>query len=112
MRTSAARPSAQVGLLGVGAMVLTGCVSVPTVLPASTTPAAKPAAKPAVEAALLQDYDRRNNAAIAALSKRYDKDVWEGVDSAPVLVGDRFSSALENAKGKKAQPGTLTHRSK
>lgn len=105
------RRSGLVVVTGAASLVMAGCVAVPTSLPPAATPHAKAALAGAEADRMLQGYDQRNNAVIAGLSKKYDTKAWESVDTGPVLAGDRFSSALVHAGGKKLSTATITHSS-
>lgn len=89
-------------------LALSGCVSVPepAVLPSELRKVAVPAdgAK-----ALLDDYDQRNNALIAAQVKKPDAKAWAAVDSGPVLVADRFDTAWHIASREKRSVVSFSH---
>lgn len=90
------------------ALALSGCLALPA--PASQPKAATKVGLSADAArATLADYDRPNNAAIAAVAERADARVWNGVDSGPVLAADRFGTALRAVTGKKDRAVTITH---
>ncbi|MBM6404970.1 hypothetical protein JQN72_12030 [Phycicoccus sp. CSK15P-2] len=69
--------------------------------------------KTAVEAdglgALLEDYDERNNAAIAAAHKSDDPKVWASADAELVLDGDRFDTRRAKVAKSKEPASTLRH---
>jgi len=62
----------------------------------------------AVAPAVVSDYSRRNNAVLAKLSTTYSDHAWDGVDTGPLLAGDRFDSAVTRAVSGHAAPLGLT----
>ncbi len=59
--------------------------------------------------ALLDSYDRRNNAAIAASRKTHDPTVWLTADVGPLLRADAFDTRWDYVSSGKNPLGQLTH---
>ena len=59
--------------------------------------------------ALLDSYDRRNNAAIASSRKTHDPTVWLTADVGPLLRADAFDTRWHYVSGGKSPLGQLTH---
>lgn len=59
--------------------------------------------------ALLDSYDRRNNAAIASSRKTHDPTVWLTADVGPLLRADAFDTRWDYVSGGKSPLGQLTH---
>ncbi len=95
-------------LVGLLATTLGGCFSLPTKVDAAdaTVPAA--AADSDAVVAALEDYDRRNNAAIeVASNKPYTAGAWRKADTAALLEQDRYDTAASRIR-KKTSKG-FTH---
>lgn len=60
-------------------------------------------------AAMLADYDLRNNAAIVATHGTADPGPWAQADTGIVLEGDRFFTRLHAAQGDQSDPVTSRH---
>ncbi|MDN5794232.1 MAG: hypothetical protein L0H79_00600 [Intrasporangium sp.] len=102
----------QAGVLVLAAsstFALSGCLALPSAVPASTAPVTKTAVTAEEVTALLKDYDQRNNAAIAALAKKFDIKLWDKADTGPVLAADRADSAIEHAVGEPQEKLVLAH---
>lgn len=96
-RASRARQAAVLSVAVLGVAATSGCLAIPQAARAVTVPMTKPALSgdPATAAkALLADYDKRNNAVIAAIAKGGKVDLWAQVDGGSVLAGDRYSTVL------------------
>lgn len=97
--------------LGVAtSLALSGCIALPSAVPAPKGPPTKVALTVAESKSALVDYDKRNNAAIAALTKRFDLKVWDNADAGPTLALDRAQTALAHMRKKKETGSVLEHR--
>ena len=103
------------GILGAGVVLtlaLTGCggttdargATSPTASGSSSASATgtavtgAPAVQPADVAAILADYDARNNAAIAAAGQGFDSTAWADADTGAVLESDIIGTQLAKAQ--------------
>ena len=78
--------------------------------PSPTSPAPTPGVVQGEDvAALLESYDRRNNAAIAASRKTHDPTVWLAADIGPLLRADAFDTRWDYVSAGKRPLGQLTH---
>ena len=95
-------------LAGLLATVLGGCFAVPQKVDAGDAEVPAAVADEDAVAALLKDYDRRNNAAIKVGSnKPYTASGWRNADTAALLEQDRYDTAA--ARVRKTSSKGFTH---
>lgn len=105
VRSRAGRTFGAATLAGGLVLGLGGCFSVPQQV-GDDDPADPPAlADKKAADSLLEDYDRRNNAAIArAENPPYVANAWARADTGSVLERDRYDTAVGKVKRTKAEP--------
>ncbi|MGL5930917.1 MAG: hypothetical protein ACRCY8_18445, partial [Dermatophilaceae bacterium] len=92
-----------------GIVALAGCGALPSSVDAyDPTTVARPALTADQLAPMLADYDRRNNAAIAATAKSRDPRAWSSADAEVLLDQDEFSTRFDALAKAPASP-PVTH---
>ncbi|GAB3252966.1 hypothetical protein GCM10027425_11900 [Alteromonas gracilis] len=103
-----ARPLARTAALLIPALVLSGCAWIPQQVE-TTTPTTVAMTEDELEPAL-EDYDRRNNAAIKAASPpEFDAAAWLDVHSGPLLNQTTYSTVLDDLLRSKERGKRVIH---
>lgn len=100
------RSATRVAVIGTVAVLAAGC-SIPQQVDHGDSPGVVPLEK-ADAPAMLDDYDKRNNAAIKK-SHTGDGSLWKTADAGPFLVEDMLSAKTNRVEKPKGKPGTFSH---